>query len=74
MRASRKRSTVSRKLLQWNWVWKPRMVLPSSPSRISSRQGQMPKASGFGHGMCQKVRMVARGSRSRIMRGSSAKW
>ena len=38
------------------------MVLPSIPSRISLRHGQMPNASGFGHGMCQKVRMVARGS------------
>ena len=59
MRLSMKRSTVSRKLLQWNWVWKPMMVLPSSPSRISSFQGQMPKVSAFGHGMCQKVMMVA---------------
>ena len=41
--------------------------------RISRRQGQMPKDSGFGHGMCQKLRMVARGSRSRIIAGSNAK-
>jgi hypothetical protein len=50
------------------------MVLPSMPCRISRRHGQMPKDSGLGQGMCQKVRMVARGSRSRIIAGSSAKW
>ena len=33
----------------------------------------MPKDSGFGHGMCQKVMIVAFGSRSRISRGSRAK-
>ena len=49
-RASRKRSTVSRKLLQWNWVWKPRMLLPSSPSSSSSRHGQMAKRLGVGPG------------------------
>ena len=38
------------------------MVLPSMPSRISRRHGQMPNDSGLGQGMCQKVRMVARGS------------
>ncbi len=73
MRLSTKRSTVSRKLLQWNWVWKPRMELPSRPSRISSFHGQMPKVSAFGQGMCQKVMIVALGSRSRIMRGARAK-
>ena len=62
------------KLLQWAWVWKPTMELPSSPSRISRSHGQMPKRSALGQGMCQKVRMVARGSRSRRYRGSSAKW
>ena len=46
------------------------MLLPSMPSSSSSRQGQMPKRSAFGQGMCQNVRTVARGSRSRIMRGS----
>ena len=64
MRLSMKRSVASRKLLQWNWVWKPRMVLPSKPSMISSRQGQMLKVSEFGQGMCQKVTMVAFGNRS----------
>ena len=33
MRASRKRSTVSMKFLQWKRVWKPRIVLPSMPSQ-----------------------------------------
>src|SRR5262245_41709629 len=61
MRLSMKRSVASRKLLQWNWVWKPKMVLPSKPSIICSRQGQMLKVSEFGQGMCQKVTMVAVG-------------
>jgi hypothetical protein len=39
-----------------------------------ARQGQMPKDSGLGQGMCQKVRMVACGSFSRTMAGSRAKW
>jgi hypothetical protein len=34
---------------------------------MASRQGQMPMRSAFGQGMCQKVMMVARGRRSRIM-------
>ena len=34
----------------------------------------MPNRSALGQGMCQKVMMVARGSRSRISRGASAKW
>src|SRR6266513_2690465 len=55
MRASRYRSTVSTKFWQWKRVWKPRIVLPSRPSSSSSRQGQMPNDSGFGHGMCQKM-------------------
>ena len=50
------------------------MLLPSSPSRISSVHGQIAERSEFGHGMCQKVMIVARGSRSRISRGASAKW
>ena len=62
------------KFLQWKRVWKPRIVLPSMPCRISRRQGQMPNDSGFGQGMCQKVRMVACGSFSRTIAGSSAKW
>ena len=74
MRASRSRSTVSMKFLQWKRVWKPRIVLPSRPCRISRRHGQMPNDSGLGQGMCQKVMMVARGSRARIIAGSSAKW
>ena len=40
---------------------------------ISSRQGQMPNVSALGQGMCQKVRIVALGSRSRTIRGRSAK-
>jgi len=39
----------------------------------SSLHGQMPNDSGFGHGMCQKVMIVAPGKRSRIIRGNSAK-
>ena len=62
------------KFLQWNRVWKPRIVLPSMPSRISRRHGQMPKDSGFGQGMCQNVRMVACGSFARTIAGSRAKW
>ena len=50
------------------------MLLPSRPARISSRQGQIPNRSELGHGMCQNVITVARGSFSRIIRGSSAKW
>jgi hypothetical protein len=50
------------------------MLLPSMPARISSRQGQIAKDSGFGQGMCQKVITVACGSSSRIIFGSSAKW
>jgi hypothetical protein len=45
-----------------------------SPSSSSARQGQMPRRSEFGHGMCQKVMMVARGRRSRMRRGARAKW
>ena len=41
---------------------------------ISARQGQMPKVSEFGQGMCQKVMIVALGSSFRIIRGASAKW
>ena len=59
IRLSMNRSTASRKLLQWAWVWKPRIEAPRSPSMISSRQGQMPKVSAFGQGICQKVTMVA---------------
>ncbi len=60
--------------MQWNCVWKPRMLLPSSPASSSSRQGQIPNCSELGQGMCQNVSTVARGSRSRIIRGKSAKW
>ncbi len=38
------------------------------------RQGQIANASGLGQGMCQNVMIVASGRRSRIIRGSSAKW
>ena len=41
---------------------------------ISSFHGQMPKISGFGHGICQNVMMVAFGNFLRSMLGSSAKW
>ena len=54
-------------------MWKPTIELPSRPSRISSRQGQMLNTSEFGQGMCQKVMIVASGSFSRTMRGSRAK-
>ena len=74
MRLSMKASTESMKLLQWSWVWKPTMLEPSRPEISSSRHGQMPMRSAFGHGMCQNVMIVARGSVSRIMRGASAKW
>ena len=60
MRASRTRSILSMKLLQWTRVWNPRILLPRSPSRISWRQGQIPKLSAFGQGMCQKVMIVGR--------------
>ena len=50
------------------------MLLPSIPSRISSRQGQMPNRSEFGQGMCQNVRTVARGSALADQLGRSAKW
>ena len=73
MRVSRIDRPISTKFWQWKRVWKPRIVLPSIPSRISSRHGQMPNDSEFGHGMCQNVMIVALGRRSRIMRGSSAK-
>ena len=49
------------------------MLLPRRPSSSSSRNGQIANASGFGHGMCQNVMIVASGSCSRIIRGSSAK-
>ena len=42
------------------------MLLPSRPSRSSTRHGQIANDSGFGHGMCQNVMIVASGSRSRI--------
>ena len=35
------------------------MLEPSSPSPISSRQGQIPKRSALGQGICQKGRVVA---------------
>ena len=74
MRLSMKRSVASRKLLQWNWVWKPRMVVAEQAVDDSSRQGQMLKVSELGQGMCQKVTMVALGNRRRTMRGRRAKW
>ena len=49
------------------------MVLPNRPSRISSRHGQIAKASGFGQGMCQNVMTVDAGSRSWIILGSNAR-
>ena len=71
---SRNRSTVSRKLLQWNWMWNPMMSEPSIPWRISWCHGQMPYASGFGHGMCQKMATFASGRFSLINDGSRARW
>ena len=44
MRASRKRSTASTKLLQKSWVWKPTMLEPSMPSSSSFAHGQIPNA------------------------------
>jgi len=43
------------------------------PSRISSRKGQIPNRSALGQGMCQKLRIVARGRRARMSFGASAK-
>ena len=40
---------------------------------ISSLKGQMLNVSAFGHGMCQKVMIVARGSRCFSKRGRIAK-
>src|SRR3989454_10724116 len=71
-RASSRRSTVSTKLLQWNWVWNPRMLEPSRPSSSSSPHGQIPNAYGLGHGMCQKAKIVAVGSAFWIILGSNA--
>ena len=59
IRASISRSTVSRKLLQWYWIWKESRSFPSKPSRISSCQGQTRNASRFGQGMCQNWRTIA---------------
>ena len=63
-RHSMARSTVSRKLLQWYWVWNPMRSAPSMPWRISGCHGQMPKASKLGHGMCQKIATRASGRAS----------
>ncbi len=49
------------------------MLLPSSPSSTSRSHGQIPKRSAFGQGMCQNVRIVARGRCSWIILGASAK-
>src|SRR3972149_10050842 len=72
-RHSRVLSTVSRKLLQWNWVWKPIMSAPNIPWSISRLHGHMLKASGFGHGMCQKRAIFALGCLSFMILGSMAK-
>ncbi len=45
------------------------MLLPSSPSSTSFRQGQIPMFSALGHGMCQNTMTVAAGRRLRIMAG-----
>ena len=50
------------------------MLDPSKPSRSSAPNGQIPNRSPLGQGMCQKVTTVARGSCSRTIRGTSAKW
>ncbi len=50
------------------------MVLPSIPSSRSVLQGQMPKDSGFGQGMCQKVMIVAFGRAARTIAGTRARW
>src|SRR5579875_373183 len=74
MRESRARSTVSRKLLQCDVIWKPIRSAPSNPSSNSLCQGQMPKASGLGQGMCQKIATRQYGAFSLIKRGNNAKW
>ena len=55
-------------------MWNPSTVLPSRPVRSSFANGQVPKRSALGHGMCQNVITVDRGRRSRMRLGASAKW
>ena len=45
-----------------------------SVKQVRAATGQMSNASGFGHGMCQKIATLASGLFSLIRRGSSAKW
>ena len=52
----------------------PMMSEPSIPWSISWRHGQMPYASGFGHGMCQKMATFASGRFSLIIDGRRARW
>ena len=49
-RASRKRSTVSKKLLQWNWVWKPRIEEPEQAVEHLLAPGQDAEGLGVGPG------------------------
>ena len=70
MRASRKRSTASRKLLQCCCVWKPRMLLPSMPSSSSLAPRADAEPLGVRPRDVPEGETVARGSRSRIIRGS----
>ena len=43
------------------------------PASSSGCQGQMPKASKFGHGMCQKIATRASGRSALMSAGSAAK-
>ena len=61
VRDSSTRSTVERKLWQCSGIWKPIRSAPSSPSSNCACHGQMPNASGFGHGICQKIATRASG-------------
>src|ERR1043166_8381595 len=65
--------TVSRKLLQYCCVWKPTRSAPSMPCNISLRHGQILKASGEGHGICQKSATCASGREDFISAGKSAR-
>src|SRR5690348_6744772 len=50
------------------------MSAPKIPSRISFFHGQMLNDSELGHGICQKIPIVASGRSFLISRGTSAKW
>src|SRR5439155_9576163 len=54
MRDSRVRSTVCRKLVQWDWIWKPMRSAPSRPSSNSRCHGQIAKGLRFRPGNVPK--------------------